>query len=96
MKRERNVERELYDALEGRMKEMESLYGSGSGPEEKGRKMSDVRFASDLRALVNELIRDRKLCERFRDLELRGLKYNIGVQLDSDSLKFSISEGPNE
>ncbi|MCL4403447.1 hypothetical protein M1310_01735 [Candidatus Marsarchaeota archaeon] len=96
MKQERNTERELYDALEGQMKEMENLYGSGKGHEEKGRRVSDVRFATDLRTFVTELIRDRKLCERFRDLELRDLKYSINVLLDSDSLKFSISDGSRE
>ncbi len=96
MKQERNAERELYDAIEGQAKAMDSLYGTEDGPNGKGMKVSDARFVTDLKTLVNELIRDRKLCERFRDLELRNLRYSISVLVDSDSLEFSISDGASE
>lgn len=96
MKQEHNAERKLYDALEDQVRTIEELYGTGNGTKDKDKSISDVRFVTDLKAFVNELIRDRKLCERFRDLELRNLKYSIAVSLDSDSLRFSISEGASE
>ncbi|HVC57870.1 MAG TPA: hypothetical protein VND15_00130 [Candidatus Acidoferrales bacterium] len=82
-------ERELSRGMDSMIGEVQAAYGAKLEEEAQiERKLSDVALRDDVIAMASEVVRLRKLAERFGDEEALNVSYTVVTDVYADRIAF--------
>ncbi|MCL4383466.1 MAG: hypothetical protein M1168_01400 [Candidatus Marsarchaeota archaeon] len=83
----KQIESELYDAIDSLVNEMNQRLGISEKKSDADLGLSDLHFEKDLITHIKNLVEYRKISERFLEDELIEIKYEISLELSCQNLK---------
>lgn len=83
----KQIESELYDAIDSLVNEMNQKLGISEKKSDADLKLNDLYFEKALIAHIKNLVEYRKVSERFLEDELIEIKYEISLELSCQNLK---------
>ena len=84
-------ERELSRGMDSMIGEVQAAYGAKLSEEAQiERKLSDVALRDDLMGLAREVVRLRKLAERFGDEEALSVSYELVTVVSADGISTKV------